>query len=142
MEKPEFFKLSNKREFLIELFAWLDFRGLGRINTLELFAVIIISAKGTGETMINNIMLYFGFQSRQEFYRDELHFFFDCLFRGLCNLVITRGNKMPMNRGTRVNGCEIAKLVKKVFVGDKTESYEQAQFIIHYSDSKPVKELL
>ena len=60
-------------------------------------------------------MLFFGFQSPLEFYRDELHYFFDCLFRGLLNLVITKGEQMPKYRGCYVSHAEITKLVKKVF---------------------------
>ena len=116
--------ISNKRPQLAEIFSWLDYRGLGRINTLELFAVILIAINGPMETIVSNIMLFFGFQSQQEFYRDELHFFFDCLFRGLMNLVITKGETMPAHRGKYVSHPEIVKLVKKVF-GDKTESIER-----------------
>ena len=85
-------KISNKRQELQQLFDWLDFKGIGRINTMELFAVMLIAVEGTAEAVVQNIMQFFGFQSFEDFYRDELHFFFDCLFRGLCNLVITRGN--------------------------------------------------
>lgn len=46
-----------------------------------------------------------------------------------------------MHCGKYVNGCEIAKLVKKVFVGDKTESYERNQFFAHYSENRVVKEI-
>lgn len=70
-------------------------------------------------------MLLFGFQSQTEFYRDELHFFLDCLFRGLLNLVITREAQMPAHRGCYVSHSEITKLVKKVFP-DKTESVERS----------------
>ena len=91
------------------------------------------------ETVVHNIMLYFGFQSQQEFYRDELHFFFDCLFRGLCNLVITQGESEPKYRGKFVSHCEIVKLVKKVF-GEQTESIERGQFFQIYIENKAVKE--
>jgi len=139
MEANELRIISNKRGELQAMFEWLDYKGLGRINTLELFAVILVSIEGHIETIVQNIMLFFGFQSMQEFYRDELHFFFDCLFRGLCNLVITKGSRMPEHRGKYVSHCEIVKLVKKVF-GDKTESYERSQFFVHYIDNKAVKE--
>ena len=115
LEAHELRIISNKRPQLAEMFEWLDFKGLGRINTLELFAVILVAIEGSMETVVQNIMLFFGFQSQQEFYRDELHFFFDCLFRGLCNLVITTGSRMPLHRGKFVGHCEIVKLVKKVF---------------------------
>ena len=62
-----------------------------------------------------DILLFFGFQSQTEFFRDELHFYFDCLFRGLMNLVITKGERLPKYRGYYVNHQDIAKLVKKVF---------------------------
>ena len=48
---------------------------------------------------------------------------------------------MPAHRGKYVNGCEIAKLVKKVYVGDKTESYERSQFIQHYSENRAVRDI-
>ena len=87
--------------------------------------MMLIAVEGTAEAVVQNIMQFFGFQSFEDFYRDELHFFFDCLFRGLCNLVITRGNQLPEQRGKYVSQVEIVKLVKKVF-GDKTESYERS----------------
>ena len=86
-----------------------------------------------------DILLFFGFQSQSEFYRDELHFFFDCLFRGLMNLVITRNANMPKYRGCYVNHSEIVKLVKKVFP-DKAESIDRSQFAELYRENKAVKE--
>ena len=86
-------------------------------------------------------MLFFGFQSQQEFYRDELHFFFDCLFRGLMNLAITKGNRMPRYRGCYVSHNDIVKLVKKVFP-DKTESIERSQFLYLYIENRAIKETL
>ena len=80
--------ISNKRQACKDLFEWLDYKKLGRICTLELFAVMVFSLDGTKEIIAQNIMLFFGFQNENEFHKGELHFFFDCLFRGLCNLTI------------------------------------------------------
>ena len=44
--------ISNKRPQLIEMFQWLDFKQLGRINTLELFAVMLISIDSTAELLM------------------------------------------------------------------------------------------
>ena len=82
--------ISNKRQACKELFEWVDFKKLNRICSLEVFATIIFSLEGTTEIVGQNIMLFFGFQSETEFYRGELHFFFDCLFRGLCNLTVRK----------------------------------------------------
>lgn len=38
--------ISNKRQSLLELFDWMDYRKLNRIDTLELFAVIIVAVVG------------------------------------------------------------------------------------------------
>jgi hypothetical protein len=46
--------LSNKRVSLIEIFKLLDTQGLGRIDTLELFAVILISIEGKFEVILNS----------------------------------------------------------------------------------------
>ena len=55
LESPtEMRMISNKRPQLNELFKWLDYRDLGRISTLELFAVMIIAVDGVAETTINS----------------------------------------------------------------------------------------
>ena len=45
---------SNKRESLITLFKWLDFKGFKRINAAELFAVFIIAIQGNEEFIIQS----------------------------------------------------------------------------------------
>jgi hypothetical protein len=101
--------LSNKRNALAELYKILDYNGLGRIDTMELFAVILLSIEGKFEVLINSnlsisyylfsyldIMLIFGFSEEGKFYRDEFHFFLDCLFRGIMKLVIPTREKKPV----------------------------------------------
>jgi len=44
--------LSNKRNALIDIFKLLDCNNMGRIDTLELFAVVLISIDGKFETLL------------------------------------------------------------------------------------------
>ncbi len=67
--------LSNKRPALQEIFKLLDTNHVGRIDTMELFANILISTQGKFETILQNMMLIFGFNNENEFSRDEFHFF-------------------------------------------------------------------
>ena len=46
--------ISNKRQSLVELFEWLDFRQLKRIDTMQLFAAIVCSIDGRPEQIINS----------------------------------------------------------------------------------------
>jgi hypothetical protein len=46
--------ISNKRQSLVELFEWLDFRQLKRIDTMQLFAAIVCSIDGRLEQIINS----------------------------------------------------------------------------------------
>jgi hypothetical protein len=80
--------LSNKRQAIQDIFKLMDSSLIGRIDTLELFAPILISIQGKWETILTNAMVIFGFNSETEFSRDEFHFFLDCLFRGLLKLLI------------------------------------------------------
>ena len=107
--------ISNKRDACKAIFEWLDYKKLDRINSMELFAVIIFSLDGTSEITASNIMLFFGFQSDTEFYRNELHFFFDCLFRGLFSLTVLNDETLPIHRGYYISQTEIAKLVDQIF---------------------------
>jgi hypothetical protein len=47
-------QLSNKRQQLLELFDWLDFRKLGRVDTLEICAIIIMSVVGSHDTLVQS----------------------------------------------------------------------------------------
>ena len=133
--------ISNKRQACKDIFEWLDFKHLDRINTLELFAVIIFSLEGTQEITASNIMLFFGFQSETEFYRGELHFFFDCLFRGLCNLTVLQNETLPSHRGYYISQEEIAKLVDQIFP-HKKEVVERQQFLSQFIQHKVIGDLL
>lgn len=84
---------------MIDLFAVMDVRKLGRIDSLELYAVILISIEGKFEIILNNIINIFGFSNPSEFSRDECHFFLDCLFRGLMKLLIPKKEKKPIMGG-------------------------------------------
>lgn len=46
--------ISNKRASLIDLFKWLDYKQLNRIDTLQLFAVILVSIEGKPESALNS----------------------------------------------------------------------------------------
>jgi hypothetical protein len=46
--------ISNKRQSLVELFEWLDFKQLKRIDTMQLFAAIVCSIDGRPDQIINS----------------------------------------------------------------------------------------
>lgn len=53
MDSPEEMRvISNKREQLTNLFQWMDYRQFGRIDTLQLFAVIIIAVAGKSDIQL------------------------------------------------------------------------------------------
>lgn len=54
----EMIVLSNKRNALVEIFKMMDTSKLGRIDTMELFAVILISIEGKFEILLNSKILY------------------------------------------------------------------------------------
>lgn len=58
---------SNKRPQLIELFQWMDYKKLNRIDSLVLFAAIIMAIEGKEETISNNIMLFLGLKTQKDF---------------------------------------------------------------------------
>lgn len=78
---------------------------------MELFAPILISIDGKLETILNNMMIIFGFSNENEFSRDEFHFFLDCLFRGLFKLLVLKGSKKPQNPGKKISCVSIEFLV-------------------------------
>lgn len=44
--------ISNKRSALVEIFKLMDNTNIGRIDTLELFAVILLSIDGKFEVLL------------------------------------------------------------------------------------------
>jgi hypothetical protein len=46
--------LSNKRNALIDIYKILDTSGIGRIDTMELFAVILLSIEGKFEVLLSS----------------------------------------------------------------------------------------
>ena len=46
--------ISNKKQQLSELFNWLNYRGLQRIDTMKLFAVIVIAVADKPEVTLNS----------------------------------------------------------------------------------------
>ena len=46
--------ISNKKDRLIELFKWLDFKEIGRIDTLQLFSVVFIAVAGQPDTVLKS----------------------------------------------------------------------------------------
>ena len=134
LESPsEMRTISNKRSQLAEIFKWLDFRGLGRIDTLELFVVLIVAIEGSTESVLSNLMVFFGFESDTEFSADELHYTLDCFFRGLLNLTILRGQTEPKYRGYSVKESEIVKFVQRVYPGaqlGETNEPQDREFVV------------
>jgi len=50
--------ISNKRAQLVELFNWLDYRGLNRVDTLHIFATILLAIEGNPETVSQSKYIY------------------------------------------------------------------------------------
>ena len=85
----------------------MDTSNVGRIDTMELFATILLSIDGKLETILSNMMIIFGFSNENEFSRDEFHFFLDCLFRGLLKLLIPKGFRKPVHPGKKISCVSI-----------------------------------
>lgn len=110
-DSPEEMRImSNKAENLVDLFKVLDIFNFSRIDTLELFSVILISLEGKIEVILNNIMGIFGFSDPNLFMLEEFHFFLDCLFRGLMKLLISKKDKKPSFSGKKIFSNEIEQL--------------------------------
>mmetsp|Transcript_5514 Transcript_5514/g.3882 ORF Transcript_5514/g.3882 Transcript_5514/m.3882 type:complete len:228 (+) Transcript_5514:88-771(+) len=134
-ESPEEMRsISNKRGPVSELFEWLNYRKLGRIDTLELVSVILMSIEGKPDVISMNIMLIFGFHEETGFTRDEFFFFIDTLFRGLMSLSITKDDKQPVNRGKFIRNEDIEDLVKEVFANE--ERLDRPSFVKKFLVSK------
>ena len=99
--------LSNKKNALAEIFNYMDTKKRGRIDTMELFALIFLALEGKMETKLNNAMNFFGFNHRSEFARDEFHYYLDCLFRGIMKFAIPSGSKTPTMAGKNVRQGDI-----------------------------------
>ena len=136
-ESPEEMRnISNKRGPLAELFEWLNYRKLGRIDTLELFSVILMSIEGKADVVSMNIMTIFGFSEENGFTRDEFFFFVDTLFRGLMSLSIAKEDNQPTNRGKFVKNEDIEDLVKEVFAD--SDRLDRQQFVKRFMVSKTI----
>jgi len=144
--------LSNKRQVITDIFRVMDTPVvLGRIDTLEVFAPIVISTQGSWTTIMQNIMSIFGFGAETEFSRDEFHFFIDCLFRGLFKLLIvkpqgykyTSGRKrlLPLHSGKKLASKDIEKLVSQVFPNN-IDILDRADFMELMQPTKEISELL
>ena len=107
----EMYSLSNKRDALQEIFKLMDVDKKGRIDTMELLAVIFIGLQGKYEIKLSNSMFAFGFSNPSEFTKDEAHFYFDSLFRGLMKVCIPRGHSKPILAGKRVASSDIDGIV-------------------------------
>eukprot|EP00347_Sterkiella_histriomuscorum_P019553 403341192 len=133
--------LSNKRPALAELFKVMDTNKIGRIDTLELFAVILISIKGKFEIILQNIMIIYGFNNENEFSRDEFHFFLDCFSRGLLKLSIPKGSKVPMNPGKKLVQSDIESLVGQIFPNN-IDLIERSDFIEFMTPQKEIFQII
>mmetsp|Transcript_32269 Transcript_32269/g.31559 ORF Transcript_32269/g.31559 Transcript_32269/m.31559 type:complete len:129 (-) Transcript_32269:588-974(-) len=120
--------MSNKRNALNELFKVLDCFQYGRVDTLELLAVILISLEGKFDIILQNIMGIFGFCDPQEFHIDEFHYFLDCLFRGMLKLAIPKKERRPINGGKKIPSNEVNMLVMQIFPKD-VSTLKRIQFV-------------
>ncbi len=124
--------------------------GLGRIDTLELLAPIVISTNGSWENIMSNMMMIFCFGTETEFTRDEFHFFLDSLFRGLLKLLIVKppGYTYTANRkklvalhpGKKLASADIEGLVSQVFPNN-IDIIERVDFI-ELMKNKEISELI
>lgn len=80
--------LSNKRNWLVEVFKLFDTRALTRIDALELLSVICLCTSGTLEGKINNIAFIFSFTYPGVLTREELHLLLDVLVRGVTKIAL------------------------------------------------------
>ncbi|TNV83891.1 hypothetical protein FGO68_gene8671 [Halteria grandinella] len=150
--------LSNKRQAIHDIFKLMDSSQIGRIDTLELFAPILISIQGKWETILTNAMVIYGFNCETEFSRDEFHFFLDCFFRGLLKLLIvvdkadpvlrgpalsifSRKKPVPLHAGKRLSPPDLDKLVSQVFPPN-IEVLERADFIEAMKQPKEIAEYI
>ena len=141
--------LSNKRQIIQDIFKIMDSpSGLGRIDSLEVFASIVLANQGGWNTILQNIMAIFGFGAENEFSRDEFHFFIDCLFRGLFKLLLVkppggpkRRKLLPMHPGRKLANADIEKLVAQVFPSN-IDIVERSDFIELMQPNKEICELL
>ncbi|CDW83191.1 UNKNOWN [Stylonychia lemnae] len=133
--------LSNKRPALQELFRIMDHNNVGRIDTLEIFAVILISIQGKFEIILQNMMTIFGFNNENEFSRDEFHFFLDCMFRGLLKLAIPKGSKKPIHPGKKMTQSDIETLVSQIFPNN-IDLIERSDFIERMTPSKDITQMI
>jgi hypothetical protein len=84
--------LSKKADSVKNIFNHLNYRKVGRISSLELIALILLSINGSLESMMKNVIMIFGFtdtETQQRITQDEFNFFIDCLFKGILALVQT-----------------------------------------------------
>jgi hypothetical protein len=152
--------LSNKRQAIQDIFKLMDSAGIGRIDTFELFAPILLSIQGKWETILSNAMIIFGFGNENEFSRDEFHFFLDCLFRGLFKLLVvgltpkqlsesqashrslwTRRKGQPTYPGRKLSSQDIDRLVSQIFPSN-IDIIERSDFIEFMTPQKEIVELM
>ena len=133
--------LSNKREALKDIFACLDVEHIGRIDTMELFAVIFLALEGKYEMKVINAMNIFGFSSDSEFSRDEAHFYFDCLFRGIMKFAIPQGHSVPILAGKHIKNSDITNFVDLLYPG-QVQMLERKGFLESMFNKQEVGSLL
>jgi len=98
-----------------------------KIDSLELFAILLMCIEGKVDALCDNIITIFGWaDTDKSLHRFEFHYFLDSLFRGILGLIITKGEQMPTKRGFRVSSKEIIKLVQAVF--GEADSLDKEQF--------------
>ena len=96
---------------------------LDRIDTLELFAVIMLALPSDLELKLSRIWIFylidvigvFGFKNDIEFSRDEFFLYLDSLFRGLSKLLIVQGQNKPTYKIKRIASKDIETLVSWIY---------------------------
>ena len=73
-------------------------------------------------------MMIFGFEFSDSFTKDEFSLFLSCLFGGVFNLVILKGNRDQIHKGFSLCAYEIELLVDQVFPGNKNV-IERSEFM-------------
>jgi len=124
----EMMVMTNKAQTIETLFKYLDYKGLGRIDSMELLTVIALASDGKIEILLGNIMNMFGFSSSTSFSKDECYFFLDCMFRGIMKLVTPIGEKKPIFAGKRIAHRDLEDLALEIFPMKKYE-VERDRFI-------------
>ncbi|EGR28452.1 hypothetical protein IMG5_174910 [Ichthyophthirius multifiliis] len=107
--------ISIKKASLKEVFRLLDSRNIGRIDSCELFSVMLFIAKGDFDLVLSNITIIFGFKNPQNLTSDEFFYFLDSFFRGISKTLIQNNRNEPYDINKRLSAEDIKEIVQKVY---------------------------